>query len=77
MSENDSKKQVINFAIEELKKAFDDVQQGKTPKPSRSLKRLQKILTEVDSKVKTNIISEDEANKIAQDVISKIMNKGK
>lgn len=74
---DDSKKQVINFAIEELKKAFSDVQQGKAPKPSRNLKRIQKILTEVDSKVKTNIISEDEANKIAQDVIDKIMNKGK
>ena len=74
---DDSKKQVINFALEELKKAFDDVQQGKTPKPSRSLKRLQKILTEVDNKVKTNSITEDEANKIAQDVISRMMNKGK
>lgn len=74
---DDSKKQVIDFAIEELKKAFEDVQQGKTPKPSRNLKRIQKILTEVDGKVKTNIISEDEANKIAQDVINKIMKKGK
>lgn len=74
---DDTKKQVIDFAIEELKKTFDDIQKGKTPKPSRDLKRLQQILTEIDNKVKTNTITEDEANKIAQDVIDKMMNKGK
>lgn len=77
MSDEENKKQIINFAIEELKKVFDDVQKGKSPKTPRDLKKLQQVLTEVDNKVKTNTISEEDANKIAQDMISKILNKGK
>lgn len=77
MSNDNIKKQAIEYALDQLKKTFDDIQKGKAPKPAKDLKKLQKILTEVDNKVKSNILTEEEANKIAQEIIGKVINKGK
>jgi hypothetical protein len=73
----DDKKEIVNFALEQLKKAVSDLKSGKTPTISRDLKKITQILNEANNKLKENKITEENMESVVKDIAKKVKKEDK
>jgi flagellin-specific chaperone FliS len=76
MKEEENKKDntttLIDFALKELQKTFQDLQTGKTPTVSKDLKKITDLLNIANKK-----LSKEEMDKIISDLAKKVEDKEK
>lgn len=68
----DNKKQILDFALDQLKQTMQDIKDGKPPTIPKELKRMSDILSAANDKLKKNEISEEDMDKIMENVLAKI-----
>ena len=69
---DDSKKQIVDFAIKELQKAIADLQSGKVPTVPQNLKSIFNKLNEANQKLNKKEITEEDMNRVLEEVAKKV-----
>lgn len=73
----DGKKEIVNFALDQLKKAIEDLRNGNAPKASRDLKKITQILNEANKNLQDKKITEENMETVIKDMAKKITKKEK
>jgi hypothetical protein len=67
-----SRKDILNFALDQLKSVMEDLKNGKNPTFPQGLKKVSEALSEANQKVSDKNLSEKEMKTIVDNLIKKV-----